>query len=64
MSYLDPQFSDARAPIQIVPLASAKLCEDCATISNPTTDSCPTCGSHALMSLARVLDRSCTQEVQ
>ena len=49
MSYLDPQFSDARAPIQIMPLLSAKLCEDCATISNSTTHYCPICGGDRTM---------------
>ena len=64
MSYLDPQFSDARAPIQIMPLLSAKLCEDCATISNSTTHYCPICGSAALMSVARALERPCTEETE
>lgn len=64
MSYLDPAFSDARASIQIVPLASAWLCEDCGNISNPSTDACPVCGSGALLGLARVLDRPRPQETE
>jgi hypothetical protein len=41
---------------QSIPLSVAMLCQDCKMISDATLV-CPTCGSHALMNLAGVLDR-------
>lgn len=41
----------------MVPLALAMLCENCQTISDSRTDTCPLCKSvGCLMSLARVLN--------
>lgn len=39
---------------ELIPLADAALCLDCDRIS-AATGACPGCGSHALLSLARVL---------
>ena len=40
-----------------LPLKFAVLCVDCDTISQGRNNRCELCGSHALMSLASVLDR-------
>lgn len=40
----------------LIPLQDAALCLDCDRIS-AATGACPGCGSNALLSLARVLER-------
>lgn len=41
----------------MIPLALAMLCENCQTISDSRTDTCPLCkSSGCLMSLGRVLN--------
>lgn len=47
---------------QSIPLARAILCEDCARISDSTTDRCGYCNSKAVMNLAKVLDREAVRE--
>jgi hypothetical protein len=41
-----------------IPLKSAVLCVDCEAISRGRNNQCELCGSHALMTLACVLDRA------
>lgn len=41
-----------------IPLQSALFCLDCEMISNTTTDECPACKNHSLLSLARILGGS------
>ena len=43
------------APLNTVPLSRAVLCAGCDTISDATSDQCPSCTSHSLMSLAVLL---------
>ena len=42
--------------IQMIPLSSAYLCQDCRMVGNLST-LCPACGSGALLTLATVMDR-------
>lgn len=42
--------------VVILPLAKAVLCQDCAAVSNGVNH-CPACGSAALASIARWLER-------
>jgi hypothetical protein len=44
------------ASMQLIPLTSAYLCQDCNCVCN-CADQCPACASAALMNLAGVLDR-------
>lgn len=45
-------------PLQLLPLASAVICQSCDWVSNATGEDCPKCHSRgSLMSLARVLNR-------
>jgi len=43
---------------EVVPLWNAVFCMDCETISNTRFDECPSCRSHSLVSLARMLGGS------
>lgn len=47
----------ADAAAAIVPLASAELCIDCEAITEARNGRCGRCGSRALLSLAKVLNR-------
>lgn len=42
--------------VQLIPLSSAYLCQDCSCVGN-CAERCPACASCALMGLASVLDR-------
>jgi len=42
----------------VVPLCYAVFCLDCESISNTPRDECPSCKSHSLVSLARMLGGS------
>jgi len=42
----------------VVPLCYAVFCLDCESISNTPRDECPSCKSHSLVSLARLLGGS------
>ncbi len=44
-----------------IPLQSALFCLDCEMISNTTTDECPACKNHSLLSLSRILGGSLHQ---
>ena len=44
------------AKMQLIPLKSAYLCQDCNCVCN-SAEQCPACASEVLMGLARVLDR-------
>ena len=46
---------DAEGRLSAVPLLNAVFCVDCETISNSPHDACTICGSHALVSLIRLL---------
>jgi hypothetical protein len=41
--------------VELIPLNSAVLCEDCQMISKARNDHCLSCGSHSILSLANVL---------
>lgn len=45
-----------RTDIQLIPLGSAYLCQNCQLVGNVSTE-CPGCGSQALLCLAGVMDR-------
>lgn len=45
-----------RTEIQLIPLGSAYLCQNCQLVGNVSTE-CPGCGSQALLCLAGVMDR-------
>jgi hypothetical protein len=42
--------------MQLIPLSTAYLCQDCSVVSN-SPHQCPACASSVLMGLAGVLDR-------
>ena len=44
--------------LDVVPLCYAVFCLDCESISNTPRDECPSCKSHSLVSLARLLGGS------
>jgi hypothetical protein len=44
------------AAMQLIPLTSAYLCQDCNCVCN-CAQQCPACASEVLMGLAGVLDR-------
>jgi hypothetical protein len=44
------------ATMQLIPLKSAYLCQDCNCVCN-SAEQCPACASGVLMGLARILDR-------
>lgn len=48
--------------MQLIPLSSAYLCQDCNCIGN-NANHCPACASSALLGLAGVLDREPKKEL-
>ena len=48
--------------MQLIPLSSAYLCQDCSAIGNNPIQ-CPGCASSALMGLAGVLNRESKREL-
>ena len=51
------------ATMQLIPLTSAYLCQDCNCVCN-CAKQCPACASEVLMGLAGVLDREPELKVQ
>lgn len=49
--------------MQHMPLTRAYLCEDCNCVGN-CAEQCPACASHALISLAGVLNREAKDDVE
>jgi RNA polymerase subunit RPABC4/transcription elongation factor Spt4 len=49
--------------LQLIPLSSAYLCQDCNCVGNNARQ-CPACASEVLMGLAGVLDRETSQETR
>ena len=48
--------SDTLPPdLEFVPLQNAMLCVDCESVTGTPHDTCPVCGSHSLLGLARLL---------
>jgi hypothetical protein len=47
--------------MQLIPLSSAYLCQDCNCVGN-NANQCPACASSALLGLAGVLDREPKKE--
>lgn len=47
--------------MQLIPLSSAYLCQDCNCVGN-NANQCPACASSALLGLANVLDREPKKE--
>jgi len=47
-----------QSELDVVPLCYAVFCLDCESISNTPRDECPSCKSHSLVSLARMLGGS------
>lgn len=47
--------------MQLIPLSSAYLCQDCNCVGN-NANQCPACASSALLGLANVLDREPMKE--
>ena len=49
--------------MQLIPLSSAYLCQDCNCVGN-NPKQCPGCASSALLGLASVLDREPQREAE
>jgi len=45
-----------------VPLISAVLCVDCESVSDSRSDECPVCGSHSVLSVARLVGGTLTSQ--
>ena len=54
-------FAMTFSAMQLIPLSSAYLCQDCNCVGN-NANQCPACASSALLGLANVLDREPKKE--